>query len=131
MKAHAGGSFAARKAGAKSIKHKTLIAVGPNAEWSLDGFDKLLSAGFAIYGIRDKWSRFWLSYTVLPSNRYADVISVVYLYCIWKYGGKVIILIVLTIPDILFTSSLGIPVQTTSDRGSETRDAYSFQCSLR
>ena len=131
MKAHAGGSFAARKAGTKSIKRKTLIAVGPNTEWSLDGFDKLLSAGFAIYGIRDKWSRFWLSYTVLPSNRYADVISVVYLYCIWKYGGKVIILIVLTIPDILFTSSLGIPVQTTSDHGSETRDAYSFQCSLR
>ena len=130
MEAHVGGSFVAHKAGAKSIKHKTLIAVGPNAEWSLDGFDKLLSAGFAIYSIRDKWSQFWLSYTVLPSNWYADVIGVVYLYCIQKYGGKVIILIVLTIPDILFASSLGIPVQTTSDHGSETRDAYSFQCSL-
>ena len=131
MKAYTGGSFAAHKAGTKSIKHKTLVAVGPNAEWSLDRFDKLLSAGFAIYGIRDKWSQFWLLYKVMPSNRYADVIGVVYLYCIWKYGGMLIALVVLIKPDILFASSLGILVQTTSDRGSKTRDAYSFQCSLR
>ena len=129
MKAHATEGFAARKAGANSIKRKTLVAVGPNAEWSLDGFDKLLSAGFAIYGIRDKWSRFWLLYMVLPSNRYADVIGVVYLYCIRKYGGMLLLFLVLALRDFFGTS--GIPVQTTSDRGSETRDSYSFQCSLR
>ena len=56
MKAYAGGSFATCKAGTKSIKCKTLVAVGPNTEWSLDGFDKLLSDGFVIYRIRDKWS---------------------------------------------------------------------------
>lgn len=79
MRAYAAEGFEKRRAGHKKINRRVLVAVGPNAEWSLDGFDKLNEAGFGIYGIRDKWSRFWLYYVVVPSNRYAAAIGVIFL----------------------------------------------------
>lgn len=87
MRAYAAEGFEKRRAGHKKINRRVLVAVGPNAEWSLDGFDKLNEAGFGIYGIRDKWSRFWLYYVVVPSNRYAAAIGVIFLRCVRKYGG--------------------------------------------
>jgi hypothetical protein len=90
MRAFAADGFAKRKPGRKKITRRVLVALGPDAEWSLDGFDKLNEAGFGIYGIRDKWARFWLLYVVVPSNRYSAVIGVIFLRCVRKYGGKVI-----------------------------------------
>ncbi|KAJ6533010.1 hypothetical protein B0H19DRAFT_965499, partial [Mycena capillaripes] len=49
--------------------------------------DKLVKAGFAIYGIRDKWGPKYLHYRVLPLNRYAAVVGVVFLECVKKHGG--------------------------------------------
>ncbi|KAJ6609275.1 hypothetical protein B0H10DRAFT_2438663 [Mycena sp. CBHHK59/15] len=95
----------------KKLFRTPLTSVGPNEEWSMDGHDKLNNAGFGIYGIRDKWSGNWLHYRVVPSNRYAAVVGVLFLECVKKHGG--------------------IPIQGSSDRGSETRDAYAFQTSLR
>ena len=129
MRAYAGEGFDRRKPGRKRIMRRALVSLGPNAEWSLDGFDKMLEAGFAIYGIRDKWSRFWLHYVVVPSNRYAAAVGVIFLHCVQKYGGTVSKLI--SQDKILRIYLTGIPVQVTSDRGSETRDAYAFQCALR
>lgn len=88
MKAFAPGGFDKRKPTSRKLKRSALVSVGANAEWSLDGHDKLLSAGFAIYGIRDKWSGYWLFYVVVPSNRFAAAIGVIYLQCVRKYGGK-------------------------------------------
>jgi len=98
------------KAG-KQIKRSPLHAVGPDDEWSMDGHDKLLEAGFGIYGIRDKWSSIPHSYSCVPSNRYASVIGLLVLRCVKKVGG--------------------IPVQGSSDKGSEVRDAYALLLSLR
>ena len=53
MCAYAEDGFEKRKPSRRKITRRALVALGPNAEWSLDGFDKLLAAGFAIYGIRD------------------------------------------------------------------------------
>lgn len=87
MHAFAADGFKKRKPGHKKINRRVLVALGPDAEWSLDGFDKLMVAGFAIYGIRDKWSCFFLHYVVVPSNRHAAVVGVIYLQCVRKYGG--------------------------------------------
>lgn len=87
MKNYAPEGFANRMPRRKKINRRALISLGSDAEWSLDGFDKLMAAGFAIYGIRDKWSRYWLFYVVMPSNRYAAAIGVVFLQCVRKYGG--------------------------------------------
>ncbi|KAJ7707162.1 hypothetical protein B0H14DRAFT_3025469 [Mycena olivaceomarginata] len=95
----------------KKIIRTPLTSIGPHEEWSMDGHDKLNRAGFGTYGIRDKWGGKFLHYRVLPSNRYAVVVGVVYLECVKKHGG--------------------IPVQGSSDRGSEVRDAHAFQTTLR
>ena len=82
MRAFAADGFAKRKPGQKKITQRVLVALGPDAKRSLDGF--------GIYGIWDKWARFWLLYVVVPSNRYSAVIGVIFLRCVRKYGGKVI-----------------------------------------
>ncbi|KAK7029193.1 hypothetical protein R3P38DRAFT_3189464 [Favolaschia claudopus] len=99
------------KAQKKTVKRTPLTAVGPHEEWSMDGHDKMNEAGFGIYGIRDKWGGKFLHYRTLPSNRFADVIGVVFLECAKKYGG--------------------IPIQGSSDHGSEVRDAHAAQKTLR
>lgn len=88
MRAFAPAGFEQRKPSAKKMKRSALVSLGPNAEWSLDGHDKLMDAGFGIYGIRDKWSGKLLYYVVMPSNRYAAAVGVVYLRCVRKCGGK-------------------------------------------
>ncbi|KAK7057068.1 hypothetical protein R3P38DRAFT_2498032 [Favolaschia claudopus] len=95
----------------KTIFRTPLTSVGPHEEWSVDGHDKLNVAGFGVYGIRDKWGGTYLHYRVLPSNRYADVVGVVYLECAKKYGG--------------------VPIQGSSDHGSEVCDAHAVQVTLR
>ncbi|KAJ7792503.1 hypothetical protein B0H14DRAFT_2930834 [Mycena olivaceomarginata] len=95
----------------KKIIRTPLTSIGPHEEWSMDGHDKLNRAGFGTHGIRDKWGGKFLHYRVLPSNRYAVVVGVVYLECVKKHGG--------------------IPVQGSSNRGSEVRDAHAFQTTLR
>ncbi|KAJ7443041.1 hypothetical protein B0H11DRAFT_2251105 [Mycena galericulata] len=95
----------------KKIHRQPLTSIGPDEEWSMDGHDKLNAAGFGIYGIRDKYSGNYLHYRVVPSNRYAAVVGVIFLECAKKLGG--------------------IPVQVSTDHGSEIRDAFAFQTALR
>ncbi|KAJ3771813.1 hypothetical protein FB446DRAFT_82805 [Lentinula raphanica] len=111
MQDYAPEGFQQRAPGTKVIHRTPLVSNGPNDEWSMDGHDKLAKAGFEIYGIRDKYTGKYLHYVVLPSNRYAAVIGVVLLECIKKYGV--------------------IPVQGSTDRGSEVRDAFSIHSILR
>ncbi|KAJ3897859.1 hypothetical protein F5879DRAFT_1026797 [Lentinula edodes] len=111
MQDHAPEGFQQRAPGTKVIHQTQLHSNGPDDNWSMDGHDKLAKAGFEIYGIRDKFSGKFLYYVVLPSNRYAAVIGVVLLKCIKKYGK--------------------IPVQGSTDRGSEVRDAFSIHSTLR
>lgn len=129
MRAFAPAGFEQRKPSAKKMKRSALVSLGPNAEWSLDGHDKLMDAGFGIYGIRDKWSGKLLYYVVMPSNRYAAAVGVVYLRCVRKCGGKSPLSLLTGL--LLFICFVGISYQTASDRGSEIRDAYAFQIALR
>jgi hypothetical protein len=79
MCAFVADGFAKRKQGRKKITCRVLVALGPDAEWSLGGFDKLNEAGFGIYDIRDKLAWFWLYYVVVPFNQYSVAIGVIFL----------------------------------------------------
>lgn len=87
MRDFAPEGFETRKPGHKKIRRTPLTSLGSDDEWSLDGFDKMVKAGFGIYGIRCKWSGRYLHYVVVPSNRYAAVVGVLFLQCVKKYGG--------------------------------------------
>ncbi|KAJ7477589.1 hypothetical protein FB451DRAFT_1033041 [Mycena latifolia] len=73
----------------KQIIHKPLTSVGPDEEWSMDGHNKLNRVGFRIYGLCEKWLKRRHHYQVLPSNRYATLVGVVFLECVKNRGGTV------------------------------------------
>ena len=83
--------FAQRAPGSKKVIHRTpLSAIGPHEEWSMDGHNKLAAYGFEIYGIHNKWGGLWVHYHVLPSNRYAIVIGIVFLEAVKKTGRSML-----------------------------------------
>ncbi|KAF9006806.1 hypothetical protein BDZ89DRAFT_1079590 [Hymenopellis radicata] len=111
MQDYAPEAFQSRAPGQKVIHRTPLVSLGPNEEWSMDGHDKLAKAGFGVYGIRDKYSGFFLHYQVVPSNCYAAVVAILLLECIMKYEV--------------------ICMQGATDHGSEVGEGYSIHAALR
>ncbi|KAF9229380.1 hypothetical protein BS17DRAFT_805109 [Gyrodon lividus] len=95
----------------KKVSREPLVSLGPYHEWSGDGHDKLSEIGFPIWAIRDKWSGKWLGIWVVPNNRLKTTISYLYLSLVYELGG--------------------MPLQTTTDCGSETIEVYGFANVLR
>ncbi|KAE9390115.1 hypothetical protein BT96DRAFT_959865 [Gymnopus androsaceus JB14] len=103
--------FTNREPTAKKIKRGVLVCLGPHHEWSGDGHDKLTAIGFPIWGVRDVWSGRWLGLWVVPNNRFKDTIGYLFLKLVYEYGG--------------------IPIQMTTDCGSELVMVYGFANALR
>jgi hypothetical protein len=78
---------AARHPKSRQIRRVPLLSEGPNEVWCCDGHDKLCKFGFAIWGVRDKFSRKWLGLWVLPNNRIGDVVAYLWLSLVQKVGG--------------------------------------------
>ncbi|KAF8486785.1 hypothetical protein DFH94DRAFT_796573 [Russula ochroleuca] len=95
----------------KKVFRVPLVSLGPHHEWSADGHDKLTKLGFPIWGIRDKWSGKWLGLWVVPNNRLKVTIGYLYLLLVKKLGG--------------------MPMQSTTDCGSETTLMYALASALR
>ncbi|KIJ46755.1 hypothetical protein M422DRAFT_249480 [Sphaerobolus stellatus SS14] len=103
--------FQLRDPTSKRIKRRALVNIGIHEEWSGDGHDKLKRIGLAIYGIRDVWSGKWLGLWVIPDNRLKDAVAYLWLSLVEEYGG--------------------LPIQTTTDCGSETTMIYGLGTALR
>lgn len=105
------GGFELRDPTAKKIVREPLVALGPHHEWSADGHDKLTSIGFPVWGVRDKWSGKWLGLWVVPNNRLKSSIAYLYLSTVESMGG--------------------MPLQMTTDCGSETTQVFGLANALR
>ncbi|KIJ05969.1 hypothetical protein PAXINDRAFT_20810 [Paxillus involutus ATCC 200175] len=105
------GGFLSRAPTARKIFRVPLVSLGPHHEWSGDGHDKLTAIGFPIWAVRDVFSGKWLGMWVLPNNRCGASIAYLYLSLVYRYGG--------------------MPLQTTTDCGSETTQVYGFANALR
>ncbi|KIJ38228.1 hypothetical protein M422DRAFT_176939 [Sphaerobolus stellatus SS14] len=103
--------FQLRDPTSKKTKRWALVNLGIHEEWSGDGHDKLKRIGFAIYGICDVWSGKWLGLWVIPDNRLKDIVAYLWLSLVEEYGG--------------------LPIQTTTDCGSETTMVYGLATALR
>ncbi|KAG2003177.1 citrate synthase I [Coprinopsis cinerea AmutBmut pab1-1] len=89
-----------------------LYCSGPNEEWGMDGHEKiLLSMGIGVYGIIDKYSRMELILVAVPNARDDELPLAVYLRTVKKYGG--------------------MPITSTSDKGTELRKVISVIGTLR
>ena len=105
------GGFELRDPTAKKIVCEPLVALGPHHEWSADGHDKLASIGFPVWGVRDKWSGKWLGLWVVPNNRLKSSIAYLYLSTVESMGG--------------------MPLQMTTDCGSETTQVFGLANALQ
>jgi hypothetical protein len=81
-------ALAARNPTACQIRRVPLVSLGSNDVWCVDGHDKLVHYGFAIWGMRDKFSRKWLGLWVVPNNRHSIVVAYLWLSTIRKLGGE-------------------------------------------
>lgn len=80
--------FEKRAPGARKAHKGQIIVLGPNWEWSGDGYDKLVKLGLPIWALRDVWASFWLGIWVVPNNRKKRVIAYLYPRAVRNYGGK-------------------------------------------
>ncbi|KAG7535973.1 hypothetical protein FFLO_03571 [Filobasidium floriforme] len=116
MRDHFPDGFLARAPSYRTKKgHPALLtSYGPNDQLSIDGHDKLIDIGFAIYGMRDKFSRKWMSLRAVPNNRSNSITRWLFLELVHDMKGEE-----------------GIPLQVTSDHGTEVLDIFSDQSTLR
>ncbi|KAG6885107.1 hypothetical protein C0992_005461 [Termitomyces sp. T32_za158] len=103
--------FSIREPGSRKIKRVALVSLGPHHEWSGDGHDKLAAIGFPIWGVRDVWSGKWLGLWVVPNNRRQKAVALLFLRLVNKYGG--------------------MPIQMSTDCGSETTQVFGLANALR
>ncbi|KAJ7599776.1 hypothetical protein C8J56DRAFT_999559 [Mycena floridula] len=101
-----------------TIPHVGLTAIGPFHEISADGHEKLGALalkmgdiGLPIYGYKDKWSDVLVKLIVVPDCRTAAAVGHIYLDFVEEVGA--------------------VPIQLTTDKGSEIGWEYAFQCAFR
>ncbi|KAJ7194165.1 hypothetical protein GGX14DRAFT_576656 [Mycena pura] len=102
-----------RRPGAEKVHKKGLHSSGPDEEWCFDGHEKISGPmGISVYGINDKFSRLEQLLKALRSARKSSVPPALYL-------------------KLLIVDFVGIPIQSTTDMGSETHILAALQSSLR
>ncbi|THH28069.1 hypothetical protein EUX98_g6112 [Antrodiella citrinella] len=111
MRAVDAEGFELRKPKTKKPRRTGLVSLGPHHEWSADGHDKLSRIGFPIYGFRDVCTAKFLKLLALPNNRLKLAIAYLYLMVVKEQGG--------------------VPLQSTTDCGSETTLMYGLANALR
>ncbi|KAJ7474431.1 hypothetical protein B0H11DRAFT_2158685 [Mycena galericulata] len=104
-------SFALREPTAKKVFRVAKYPIGIHQRWSCDGHDKLYKIGFPVWAIVDDATGKILKAWVVPSNRIGDIIGYLYLCLIEEFKG--------------------MPIQTTTDCGSETTLLYGIVNTLR
>ncbi|KAJ6520574.1 hypothetical protein DFH09DRAFT_1505134 [Mycena vulgaris] len=111
MHIHAPDDFAGREPTAKKIFRVAKFPLGIHERWAGDGHDKLYKIGFPIWMMVDDATAKILKAWVVPSNRMGDIIAYLFL-CLAEECG-------------------GVPLQTTTDCGSETTLLYGIVKAMR
>ena len=119
--------FLLREPTAKKILRVRKNPIGIHKRWSGDGHDKLNSIGFPIWAVVDEATSKWLGGWVVPSNRLGTIIGYLYLCLVEKFGGKFAYYSWM----LLTYTCVGMPLQFTTDCGSETTQMYGYQNALR
>ena len=128
MHTHVPEGFAKRDPTAKKIFRVAKVPLGIHERWSCDGHDKLYKIGFPVYAIVDDATSKWLGAWIVPSNRVGFIIGYLFLCLVEEYEGESVI--GMPCPHTPNPVS-GIPLQSTTDCGSETTVFYGLANALR
>lgn len=88
MHTHDPEGFVLRDPSGKKILRAQKFPIGIHERWSGDGHEKLNEIGFPIWAAVDDATGKWLGAWVLPSNRKGDIIAILFLCLVEKYGGQ-------------------------------------------
>jgi hypothetical protein len=111
MHDHNAASFQQRQPYAKKILRFPKHPLGPNERWASDGHNKTKAIGFPIYAFLDDATSKYLGVYIVPDNRNANIVTFCFLDVVEKVGG--------------------IPLQVSTDRGSETTKLFGVMNALR
>ncbi|KAF8967102.1 hypothetical protein BDZ97DRAFT_1903511 [Flammula alnicola] len=111
MQTHDSDGFDKRDPTSKRIHREPKVPIGINERWSADGHDKLYGIGFPVWAIVDDATGQWLDAWVVPSNRMGGVVLYLFLCAVEDVGG--------------------MPLQITTDCGSETTQLHAMAKALR
>ncbi|KAH7909728.1 hypothetical protein BJ138DRAFT_1114711 [Hygrophoropsis aurantiaca] len=111
MHEHDSEGFQLREPTAKKIFRVEKIPYGIHNRWTGDGHDKLYKIGFPLWAVLDEDTGKWLGAWVVPSNRMGEIIAYLFLCLVEKFEG--------------------VPLQFTTDCGSETTKLYGLCNALR
>lgn len=128
MQIHDSDGFSKRDPTSKKIHREPKVPIGINERWSADGHDKLYGIGFPVWAIVDEAVGEWLKCSVVPSNRMGHIVLYLFLCTIEDAGGKSLYQNAKLTLAKLFT---GMPLQTTTDCGSETTQLHAMAKALR
>jgi len=128
MHMHDSEAFAGREPTAKRVNRVKKYPIGIHARWAADGHDKLYKIGFPIWAIIEDATAKWLGGWVVPSNRTGNIVAYLWLCTVEKYGGECVTTALFV---SLTTYILGIPLQFSTDCGSETTVVYGYVNAFR
>ena len=132
MHTHDNDAFASREPTAKRIFRVPKHPIGIHQRWSADGHDKLYKIGFPIWAIVDDATGRWLDAWVVPSNRTGDIVAYLFLCVVEKYSGMSLSKLSLIGATLIYHGvSPGIPLQFSTDCGSETTKVYGIVNAFR
>lgn len=128
MHLHDNDAFADREPDAKKNFCTPKHPIGIHERWAGDGHDKLYKIGFPIWAMVDDATGKWLGAWVVPSNRMGEIVAYLFLCLVEKFGGKY--------SNQIFGNDendtlLGMPLQSSTDCGSETTILYGLANALR
>ena len=128
MHIHDDLGFTFRDPSSKKIFRVKKVPIGIHERWAGDGHDKLYRIGFPVWADVDDATAKWLGAWIVPSNRMGHIVAYLYLCLVELFGGE----FVLSFSRQIITGSVaGIPLQFTTDCGSETTQLYGLANALR
>jgi hypothetical protein len=128
MHKHNPAGFEIRQPYAKKILRFPKHPIGPNERWAADGHDKLNQIGYPIYAFVDDATSKILGLYIVPDNRNVDIVAYCYLDVVEKQGGM---LLSGSSMHSTYCPELGIPIQLSTDCGTETTKLFGLVNSLR
>jgi len=128
MHTHNNEGFTFYDPSSKKIFWVAKIPISIHKHWAGDGYDKLYKIGFLIWAVVDDATGKWLSVWVIPSNRMGYIIRYLFLCLVELFGGEFVFS---HFHDRSLCGVRGIPLQFTTDCGSETTQLHGLANALQ
>jgi len=127
MHTHDNEGFTFCDPSSKKIFQVAKVPIGIHECWAGDGHDKLYKISFLIWAVVDDVTGKWLSAWVIPSNRMGYIIGYLFLCLVELFGGEFVFS---HFHDRSLCGVIGIPLQFTTDCGSETTQLHGLANAL-